>query len=164
MLHYPITAAKVYGLFDRIIVSTDDDEIADVAVAEDADVFLRPSDDGTKGTQEVARDVLLTLQGVTEACVIYPCSPMLTASDLMRGHALLKRPGTLYAMSVQTDPLADAGCFYFGMAEAFMVRAPLIAAHTVMVPMPASRCIDINTEDDWIKAEAMYREWRARHV
>jgi CMP-N-acetylneuraminic acid synthetase len=120
------------------------------------EVHWRLADDGTKGTQEIAREVLAVWPWITEACVIYPCSPLLVAADLVRGHAVLQQRGALFAMSVATDPLADAGCFYWGKAEAFLVRAPLIDSHTVMVPMPSNRCIDINTPEDWAKAESMF--------
>lgn len=160
MIAYPIQAALACGLFDTIIVTTDDDEIEDVSLKFGAMVIRREQDDGVKGTQEVARDVLMRFTNATEACVIYPCTPMLVPSDLERGHAVLQRQGALYAMSVHYDPLADAGCFYWGKADAFRVRAPLIDSHTVMVPMPASRSIDINTQEDWARAESMYDQWR----
>ena len=58
ILAYSIEAALETGLFDRVMVSTDDDEIAAVALAHGAEVpFLRPrelADDHT-GTNAVAR-------------------------------------------------------------------------------------------------------------
>jgi CMP-N-acetylneuraminic acid synthetase len=153
---YAIEAAQKSGLFDRVIVSTDGAAVAAIASTAGAEVAWRDYDDGKKGTQEVARDVLLAVPEATEACVIYATSPLMVPSDLVRAHAVLQKAGALFAMSVQADPLADAGCFYFGKAEAFRNRAPLIDSHTVMVPMPAGRCCDINTEDDWRKAEVMY--------
>jgi N-acylneuraminate cytidylyltransferase len=137
-------------------VSTDGAAVAAIASTAGAEVVWRDYDDGSKGTQEVARDVLMDMPDVDEACVIYATSPLLVPSDLVRGHAVLQRTGALFAMSVQTSPLADAGCFYWGKADAFRICAPLIDSHTVMVPMPAGRCCDINVEADWIKAEQMY--------
>lgn len=160
MIAYPIQAATISELFDAILVTTDDAEIEDVALKFGAMVVRREQDDGAKGTQEVARDVLMQFHQATEACVIYPCTPMLVPSDLVRGHAVLQRQGALFAMSVHYDPLADAGCFYWGKADAFRVRAPLIDSHTAMVPMPAARSIDINTQEDWARAESMFDNWR----
>ena len=153
---YAIHSAQKSGLFDRVIVSTDGAAVAAIASTAGAEVVWRDYDDGSKGTQEVARDVLMDMPDVDEACVIYATSPLLVPSDLVRGHAVLQRTGALFAMSVQTSPLADAGCFYWGKADAFRNRAPLIDSHTVMVPMPAGRCCDINTESDWQRAETMY--------
>ncbi|RYF04950.1 MAG: pseudaminic acid cytidylyltransferase, partial [Oxalobacteraceae bacterium] len=45
MIAWSIAAARDSGCFDRIIVSTDDDEIAEIAEAHGADVpFRRPAD------------------------------------------------------------------------------------------------------------------------
>ncbi len=162
IIEYPIEAIKRSGLFDVCIVSTDDDEIAGIAARNKCAVYMRETDSGLRGTQEVAREVLLDWREVTHACVVYPTSPLLDSSDLDRGWGVLQRPGALYAMSVQTDPLADAGCFYFGKAEAFKVRAPLIAEHTVMVPMPDRRVCDINTPEDWSRAEQLFDAWRGK--
>ena len=155
IIRYAIEAAQSCLLFDDVIVSTDDDEISEACQSIGAHVWIRKTDDGSRGTQDVAREVLMSMPQVNNACVIYPTSPMLKPSDLVRGHAVLRREGTLYAMSVQTEPLADAGCFYWGIAAAFRVGAPLIDSHTVMVPMPANRVCDINTPEDWARAEFM---------
>ena len=156
MLHWPILAAQRSKLFAEVVVSTDDDEIEHQATIAETHIHRRRLDDGSRGTQEIARDVLMDWPDATHACVIYPCSPLLVPSDFERGWAVLQKPGALYAMSVQTDPLADAGCFYWGLAEAFRVRAPLIDSHTVMVPMPSNRVCDINTPEDWARAESMF--------
>jgi pseudaminic acid cytidylyltransferase len=53
LIAYSIDAAKASGLFDKIIVSTDSEEIAEVAKAYGADVpFIRP--------QELSNDVVGT--------------------------------------------------------------------------------------------------------
>lgn len=165
IIAYPIDAAqraRFYNaaLFDEIIVSTDDDEIGKIARGLGARVLFRAPDDGSKGTQEVARDALQVYTYAKDACVIYPCSPLIAPSDLERGYAVLRQGHALFSMSVGTEPLRDAGCFYWGRREAYLVRAPLIAEHTVMVPMPERRVCDINTQDDWDEAEAKFDAWR----
>ena len=156
MISYPIRAARASGLFDRILVSTDDDLIDSVARACQAEVIWRLPDDGSKGTQEIAREVLGEMPEVRSACVIYPCSPFLSASELKLGRVALELPGRRYSMSVKADPLSDAGCFYWGWRSSFRNREPLIGPHTAMVPL--ERAIDINTPEDWAEAERMYEE------
>lgn len=160
IIEYSIEAAKRTGLFDAVWVTTDDHEIERLAIANGCQVFRRPPDDGSRGTQEVAREVLMELPDVDECCVIYATCPLIVPADIHRCAAVLKKPGALYAMTVQTDPLADAGAIYFGNAAAFRVKAPLIAEHTVMVPMPAGRVQDINTEADWLEAERKFDAWK----
>ena len=155
IIEYSIATALDSKLFDEVVVSTDDDDIAKVATKAMAQVMWRVKDDGLRGTQEVAREVLLQLKDVKEACVIYATSPLLLVEDLVVGLNALNQPGVSFAMSV-SDPLADAGCFYWGKAHAFRNGVPLIAPHTAMVPLPASRVCDINTLADWSRATYLY--------
>ncbi len=158
IIEYSIALCKPW-LVDAVVVSTDDAEIARIATYAGAHVIWRAPDDGSKGTQEVAADVLRVLSDdVDTACVLYATCPLLTVGDLAIGlNALV---GHQFSMSVQADPLADAGAFYWGKAEAFRKRLPLIAPHTAMVPIPANRVCDINTLDDWARAESMYEALR----
>jgi pseudaminic acid cytidylyltransferase len=153
IIAYAIEAAQTSGLFRKVVVSSDDGTIMRIAHELGAEDRFREQDDGTKGTQEVARDVLMSYRAANMACVIYPCSPFLTANHLIDAYQhLIRNPYLHYAMSV-TDPLADAGCFYFGAAESFKARKPLLGKYTAMIPMVT---IDINTEEDFKKAEKMY--------
>ena len=98
IIHYPIQAAMKSGLFDEIMVSTDDLEIAKVARDEGAKVpFLRSNE--TSGDQattlSVIREVLLEYkklgQEFDEYCCIYPTAPLLTAETLRRANRLLEK-------------------------------------------------------------------------
>lgn len=105
MLAYAIAAAQAAGVFDRIVVSTDDDEIADVARACGAEVpFRRPAalaDDhaGTVPVVAHALDVLNWPDGQA-VCCIYPGVPLLKASDLRLALDLLEAGGCDYAFPV----------------------------------------------------------------
>src|SRR5690606_22408308 len=84
MIAWSIEAALESGCFDRIIVSTDDDEIAEVARQHGAEVpFKRPaelSDDHT-GTIPVIRHAIemINSQGrlVEQACCLYATAPFI---------------------------------------------------------------------------------------
>jgi N-acylneuraminate cytidylyltransferase len=107
IIAYSIAAARECGLFDRIIVSTDEDEIA--AVARDCGAetpFVRPkelSDDHT-GTDPVVAHALDWLAERKEpasiACCIYATAPFLTAQDLRHGYDRLVGMGKQFAFSV----------------------------------------------------------------
>lgn len=83
MLAYAIETAKSSQLFSQIIVSTDDDEIADVASYYGASVLKRPTHlaDDYATTVAVVRHVIevLRLDDNGSLCCIYPCTPLLTA-------------------------------------------------------------------------------------
>lgn len=157
---YSIETALESKLFDQVIVSTDDDEIASISEAAGATIFRRPFDDGNRGTQEVAREVLLSMQDVDEACVIYPTSPLLLVADLKDGLRALELEPHLFSMAVGANPLCDAGSYYWGLAKAFRRGIPLISAFTAMVPLPEERVCDINTLADWATATYLFQALR----
>ena len=112
MLAWPIDAAKACGLFGRIVVSTDDEEIASIARSLGAETpFRRPAElaDDHAPTPAVVRHALETLRRETPgedidyACCIYPTAPLLRASDLRRGfETLAARPDKSFALGVTT--------------------------------------------------------------
>lgn len=197
IIAYSIEAARNSGLFDRIIVSTDSPEIADVAAACGADVpFMRPghlSDDFT-GTNDVVKHALkwLTASGqiVDCVCCIYATAPMLDVSYLLRGYELLiqgnapfvfsvtrfefpvqrairiKQNGKVEAMylemmmmrSQDLEPAYhDAGQFYWGRADAFINDVDIYSSGSLPIVLPHYMVQDIDTPEDWIRAELMFK-------
>jgi pseudaminic acid cytidylyltransferase len=196
MIGYAIAVAQNSGLFDRIVVSTDDAEIAEVARSMGAQVpFMRPA--------ELANDHAVTgavvvhavqyfeaqgwLNGVDpEVCCIYPGVPLLSADDLLHGLQVLQ--SGLYAFPVVPFPAAiqramlrdadgatkpffpqhqqtrtqdlepayhDAGQFYWGHASTWL-SGQSIHDHARTVVLPPWRVVDIDTPDDWSRAEALH--------
>lgn len=105
---WPIAAALDSALFARVVVTTDDAEIAAAARALGAEVpFLRDpalADDYT-GTTDVIRDAVaqLALTPETPVCCIYATALFLRADDLAEGLRLLEG-GATWAMSVAEYP------------------------------------------------------------
>lgn len=158
MLQWPIEAAGASGLFDCLVVSTDDDAIADLATDLGCEVHWRPPDDGSTGTQELAALVIQAFKVIEQACVIYPCSPMLQARDLVLSHQQLT-PRVQWVVSWLEDEDVDAGCFYWGRAWSFLQRNPL-TERLAHYPADPRRFIDINTFDDLARAESMFNALR----
>ncbi len=107
MIAWSIKAALDSGLFDRVIVSTDDDEIAEVARAFGAEVpFMRPADlaNDHAGTGAVIVHALQWLkdrgQPADAACCIYATAPFLDPARLIEGWDKLQAPGKRFAFSV----------------------------------------------------------------
>ena len=107
MIAWSINAAIKSQCFDRIIVSTDDVEIASVAKAHGAEVpFMRPiylSDDHTGTIPVVAHAIDWQNQHGESAslvCCIYATAPFLQHTDLEQGLSLLQNTGADYALSV----------------------------------------------------------------
>lgn len=199
MIAYAIAAARDSGVFDRIIVSTDDAEIADVARQHGADVpFMRGAElaDDHAGTVPVIADAIRRCSGLGwEAglvCCIYPGVPLLQPADLRDALALLDDSSAAYAFTVSPFPSAvqralkrapdgamapffpehvrtrsqdlaagyyDAGQFYWGRRAAWLSgQSPHQDGRGLVIP--AWRAIDIDTPDDWERAELAFRAAR----
>jgi N-acylneuraminate cytidylyltransferase len=50
----------------------------------------------------------------------------------------------------------DAGQFYWGQAEAWLAQKPLFSTLAAPVPLPRHRVQDIDTLEDWKRAELMF--------
>jgi len=170
IIAYSIETAKKSGLFknepfDDIYVSTDDPEIGAIAQRYGAKRLNRSRELSVNeiGTQEVIRDAIsriFTKKELPEyTCCLYATTPLLLSEDIHRGLKLLKRnPYANYAFSAGTEPLHDAGGFYWGRTEAFLENKFLFGERSIMVPLPSERVCDINTIEDWEEAERKYLE------
>jgi N-acylneuraminate cytidylyltransferase len=186
------------GLFDQVVVSTDDEEIADIARAHGAQVpFMRPTalaDDFT-GTAAVIVHALKQLPPFDYACCVYATAPLLQARYLRQGHELLvQHPDKSFAFSVagfgfpvqraltldeqgaltslypefrntrsQDLPEAyqDAGQFYWGRTEAWLRGDVLFSPASLPVILPRHLVQDIDTLEDWKRAEYLYAALKA---
>ncbi len=198
MLAYSIRAAQNSGLFDRIVVSTDDEEIAAMARQLGAETpFVRPAElaDDFSTTVDVIRHSVLALQQQGEpvdyACCIYATAPFVQPQYLQQGlQQLQAHPDKAYAFSVTTFPFPiqrairlnqageieamhpeyrntrsqdleeayhDAGQFYWGRASSWVDRAILFSTASLPVILPRYLVQDIDTAEDWHRAELMYQ-------
>jgi pseudaminic acid cytidylyltransferase len=96
-LFYPIQAALKTGLFDRVIVSTEDDEIKQAAAESGAEVMTRPEQlaGDQAGVVQVCQDVLeqLDRQGICPAhfCCIYATAVFITPGDLHGAFSMIEQ-------------------------------------------------------------------------
>lgn len=197
MIAWSIDAAVRSGCFYRVIVSTDDAEIAEVAKAHGAEVpFVRSpelSDDHTGTVPVIAHAIeWQNAHGalVSQACCIYATAPFVRSSDLQRGLEVLQTTGADYAFSVTSyafpiqrairitperrvemfqaehfhtrsqdleEAWHDAGQFYWGRPQAWLAHKPLFSPDSAPVPLPRHRVQDIDTPEDWERAEWMFK-------
>jgi pseudaminic acid cytidylyltransferase len=113
MIGHAILTAKASGLFDHIIVSTDDEEIAQVAKQFGAELpFVRPSelaDDHTPTVPVIAHAIERCQElgwNVEFACCIYPGVPFLMVEDLQQAFELLKNSAADYSFPMAEFPSA----------------------------------------------------------
>jgi pseudaminic acid cytidylyltransferase len=111
MIAYAIAAALASEVFDRVIVSTDDEEIARVAGEYGAEVpFVRPpelADDHTPTVPVIAHAITACRSmgwDVQEVCCIYPGVPFISTKDLRAAYEQLLETGAHYVFSVTGFP------------------------------------------------------------
>lgn len=201
MIAWSIEAALQSGCFDRVVVSTDDPEIAEVAHQYGATTpFMRPdalSDDYTGTIPVVAHAVQWHIDSgvpVTEVCCVYATAPFVRAEDLQAGLRLLLETGSEYAFSVTSyafpiqrairlnesdrvsmfspehfnarsqdleEAFHDAGQFYWGKASAWLQGKIIFSQASAAVKLPRHRVQDIDTLEDWVRAEWMFNAMNA---
>lgn len=106
MIAYSIEAAKQSGCFDKIIVSTDDQEIAEVALQYGAEVpFLRPKEisDDYATTMDVIQHAMQWYESqnveIGLLCCIYATAPFILSSDLSQGLEVVSADGVEFVFS-----------------------------------------------------------------
>jgi pseudaminic acid cytidylyltransferase len=196
MIAYAIEAAKSSNLFDSIVVSTDDNEIATISESYGAEIsFIRPS--------ELANDYAGTVEVIAHAineceknglkpervCCIYPCVPLIQVEDLRNTLVLLQSNAHAdYAFPVTEFPSAiqrgmrrnslglmssfypeyeqmrsqdlepayyDVGQFYWGRRNSWLENKEIHNSGTGFL-IPSWRVVDIDTDDDWSRAELLF--------
>ena len=106
VIAYAIKAAKESEIFDEIFVSTDDEEIAEVARSFGATIpWMRSKDlsDDYATTVSVMQDAVKNLKanliGLENICCIYPATPLLKPSFLLEGLKVLEDMDWSYVFS-----------------------------------------------------------------
>ncbi len=203
MIAWPIQIARESGLFNHIVVSTEDEEIAGIAKAYGAEVpFSRPMDlaNDYTATRPVIINAIEELGKINVApdyvCVIYPTAPFLQVDDLKHGFEQLILKNATFAFSVtnfsypiqralKINPTGsismyqpeyrmarsqdldaayhDAGQFYWGQTEAFLVGDEVFSSLSVPIILPNWRVHDIDTEEDFVRAELIFEALKMRN-
>ncbi|MCG2579691.1 MAG: pseudaminic acid cytidylyltransferase [Marinobacter sp.] len=195
MIAWTIEAAIKSHCFDRILVSTDDREIAEVANTYGAETpFIRPAglSDDHAGTMPVIAHAIETLAHPIPdlVCCIYATAPFIAPENIQLGERRLLDSDANYAFSVTSYPFPiqrairmtpdervemfypeefskrsqdleeawhDAGQFYWGKASAWLEQRPVFDHGSVPVKLPRHQVQDIDTPEDWLRAEWMFK-------
>ena len=196
VIAYSIEIAIKSGLFDKVIVSTDDDEIAKIAREYGAEVpFIRPSElsDDFTGTHKVVGHAVEWLINsgikVDFACCIYATAPLIQQEDLKKAFLLIEKERwkTVFAATEFSYPIFrsfqyaqdrglkmffpenyssrsqdlpvamhDAGQFYWANAKTWIQPPEVYNLNSTVILLPNWRVQDIDTLDDWRRAEMIY--------
>jgi len=115
MISYPIEAAIKSNYIDSVVVSTDDEEIAQISTQFGAQIpFMRPkniSDNITPTVPVISHAITKLLDmgwEIDKACCIYPCTPLLTShlidnifDEMIKGDHMFAYPVILHSHPIQ---------------------------------------------------------------
>lgn len=199
LIAYSILAALESKIFDRVIVSTDDEEIAEIAKGYGAEIpFIRPKElsDDFVGTGKVISHAIEYLEQKSEfydfVCIVYATAPFLKPSYLKEAYNRLKDSDAINAFACTSMPFPiqrtfkitnndrckmflpehyftrsqdleeayqDAGQFCFINIEKEKKSTNKIVFSDISIPIVLPRYLvqDIDTQEDWLRAELMYK-------
>jgi N-acylneuraminate cytidylyltransferase len=197
IMAHSIEAARATGLFERIMVSTDSEKIAAVALAHGAELpFLREArlSDDKAGIDAVIADVLQRYRAMGQefayACCLFATAALVQPADIRRGLEAMREADARMSLSVTTFPYCifrglkldeagravliwpenlarhsqefpeafhDAGQFFWVDTQRFENDGQRFLSDTVPVHLPRDRVQDIDTLEDWSRAEAIYQ-------
>ncbi len=197
IIAYSIETALKSGCFDRVIVSTDDEDIANIARQYGAETpFVRPKElsNDFAGTLPVIKQAIEWMEADGEqvdwACCLYATAPFVQPSLLQAAFQQLQTTGAAYCFSVTTfgtpiqrafkvtenhrlemfhpenfhkrsqdleEAFHDAGQFYWGQPSAFKAEKIIYSECSSPYLLPRYLVQDLDTEEDWIRAELMYQ-------
>lgn len=197
IISYSVELAIKSNLFDKVIVSTDCDEIAEIAKSYGAEVpFKRPHEisDDFSTLNEVLKHAIDFIENdgflYEYVCCIYATAPFIEIDDVRRGFELINtkkwesviaatnfsypifrsfekdKKGGLkmvfpdhYSSRSQDLPeiFHDAGQFFWAKSE-FLKKSPSgFNQNNTIIEIPNYRAQDIDTDEDWHRAELIYK-------
>ena len=195
MVAWSIDAAINSNLFDKVVVSTDDQDIAKIAKNLGAEIpFIRPdniADDFATTTDVIAHATQWMLKEsypVKAVCCIYATAPFISIDDLKKSYEIFNSGAWEYVFTATDfaapifrsfkkdedngitmfypeffdtrsqdlpEALHDAGQFYWGKPSAWIDGKRIFDQHSTPLIIPRYRVQDIDSEEDWIRAELM---------
>lgn len=111
LLAHPVKACLAAGIFDHVIVSTEDAEIAAVAEKYGARAVARPPELSSDTAEETDAYVhalgVLAAEGVNPGffCAVYPTAAFVTSGDLRNSYEKMKSGAADVLMGVSSYPI-----------------------------------------------------------
>ena len=198
IIFWPLKILNDSKIFDQVIVSTDDEEISNIAKTYGALVpFVRPKNlaDDYSGTIEVVAHAVKWMEeqkwNVKNVCCVYATSVFLNIKDLQAGFETINSNKWKFVFSVTDyeysifrsfgkdkkggvkmfypefyqkrsqdlpNALHDAAQFYWGKHDVWLDNHKIFDSHSFPLIIPRWRVQDIDTDDDWKRAEFLFKE------
>ncbi len=197
IIAYSIEAAIQSNCFDKVIVSTDDDKIAEVAKKYGAEIpFIRPIElsDNYTATLPVIKHAIQCLEDngnlIENVCCLYATAPFIQPKIIYKAFQQLQQSKAGYCFGVTSfsfpiqraikithtgrvkmfhpenflsrsqdleESYHDAGQFCWGKSQSFKDEVSTFSEASSPYILPRYLVQDIDTIEDWIMAESMYK-------
>jgi N-acylneuraminate cytidylyltransferase len=143
VIAYPLQTAMECGLFDEVIVSTDDPEIAQIAKAAGATIPFMRSEDTSGDHATIAQVLIEVLQkygekGVyfNEVCCILPTAALISTERIIEAHRVFSKgdlssvvPVLRFSYPIQRALTARGGLLSFREPEHLNTRSQDLEPH-----------------------------------
>jgi len=183
---YTIQAAQQSNCFSRVIVSTEDEEIARVVSEAGVEVFNRPRElaDDYSTTKDVIRNVITSLSLQSPVCTLSAVSPFITPKLITDVCSLLNKEDFVFDCMEFSVPAPIQRGFEINNGKSKMILPkhmntrsqdlPPCYYHTGQIcvgtvgtwmkeintldgtPFVVERAVDIDTEEDWQRALRLF--------
>ena len=156
LVTWTISAARMAGCLDEIIVSSDDDEILRIARLYGADILKRPK---ALATSEMSSyPPLLHAIGNAKsvpdyAVLLQPTSPLRLPGDIHACTAMAVMNGAAACVSFEEGKDVPNGAVYVGNVQWLRDGGNFDGPAPLKYRMPAIRSFDINTKEEFDEAE-----------
>lgn len=196
IIAYSIEAAIKSNCFDEVIVSTDNKEIAELAIKYGAQVpFVRPDEisDDFSSTLVVVKHAIEQQSiesNIENVCCLYATAPFINAKTINDSYEEFIKSNACYCLGITSFPFPiqraikvssknrlamfnkksiqirsqdletayhDAGQFCWGKASAFKNELSIYSELTIPFILPRHLTQDIDTMEDWVRAETMFK-------
>jgi len=196
IISYSIEAAIKSNCFEEVIVSTDDEEIAEISIKYGAHVpFIRPQNlsDDLSSTLSVVKHAIEQIDinnNIENVCCLYATAPFIDVKTITQSYEKFISSKASYCLGVTifSFPIQralkissknriemvnkdnsnkisqhfektyhDAGQFCWGKAAAFREELSIYSGSTLPYVLKSNLVKDIDTIEDWLHAEAMYK-------
>jgi len=155
LIFYTIDEANKSPYLDRVIVSTDDEEIANISINYGAEVIKRPKRLAQDDSPII--DTIFHILDRVEADIVVclqPTSPLRTVEDINKAIKLFLKGG--YESVISFSKYGPNGAIYISTPQNLKKYKSFYASKIRGYIMPPERSIDIDTPRDFRKAQKFY--------
>lgn len=155
---WSILQAQGAEWIDRIAVSSDDDEVLDLAAGHGVMLIRRPklmAADAAPMYPAILHALEVAGRAYAYLCLLHPTSPLRTSDDIDACCALCVDMDLPAVVSAETGAAVPNGAVYVGRSGWLQAGGDFDDPALLKYEMPPERSVDVNTPEDFERAERL---------